>query len=59
LGEGSISDKVKLVRGYDDETDGFIPIPKLEAVPNVALLSQLMEEGKIGKFFSKNSFQLF
>lgn len=47
LAEGSVSGKVKLERGYDEETDSFIPIPKLEASPNMALLEQLMEEGKI------------
>ncbi|MGA2516744.1 MAG: recombinase family protein [Thermodesulfobacteriota bacterium] len=54
LAEGSINGKVKLVLGYDETKDTEIAIPKLEASSNMALLKQLMEEGKIGKFFSKD-----
>lgn len=54
LAEGSVAGKIKLVRGYDDESDTDIAIPKLEASPNMALLRQLMEEGKIGKLLGKD-----
>ena len=37
----------------------FIPIPKLEAAPNMALLRQLMEERKIGGLFNKDGSDYF
>jgi len=56
LAEGSVTGgKIKLVRTYDDETDSYTAAPKLEASPNMALLKQLMEEGKIGKLSDKDS----
>jgi hypothetical protein len=55
LAEGSVVGKVKLFKGYDDETDTDITVPKLEVSPNMALLKEFMEQGRIGKLSSKDS----
>jgi len=59
LAEGSVAGKIKLVSGYDDATDTSMAVPKLEASPNVALLRQLMEEGKIGNLLGKDGSNYF
>jgi hypothetical protein len=47
LAEGSISGKIKVIRGYDDQNEFWVPIPKLECGANMALLQRFHEEGKI------------